>query len=188
MGGAEGKPYEQVCDDICMAYNHEHNIEEVEGPVSQGQRNKRKSNVIGIIKRVIQESYKKPIDKVLDEVGIPHPETGELVKMKITRNNPKRKRTENDSLEEDCRDLRAKKPRKFDAKIHVNYVLLDEKEVKTDNRLSRMASVYIEQGKSTDLEKWASLLGKIYNVSVINVVKLIACVANADSQSFLSLV
>jgi hypothetical protein len=76
---------------------------------------------------VKNESFKKPIDKILMEIGVPHPDTGKLVKMKITRNNYKHKLTGGDSVEEDKRDLRAKNPRRFDANTHVEYIMMEKR-------------------------------------------------------------
>ena len=160
-----GKATEQVCDELRIRYNEEHNIEEIQDTFTEGQRIKRKSNVIGIIKRVKNESYRKPIDKILSETGIPHPDTGKLVKMKITRNNNKRKLTECDSFNEDTRDLRAKKPRNFDANAHVEYIPMEENEPTTNTRVLKEMQGYIEQGDKIEPGKWASILSKIYNVS-----------------------
>jgi hypothetical protein len=169
----DGKTTEMVCDEIRIRYNEEHNIEEIEDLFTEGQRIKRKSNVIGIIKRVYNESFRKPIDRILMETGVPHPDTGKLVKMRITRNNNKRKLTDCDSLAGgDTRDLRAKKPRKFDANAHVEYVSMEEKEATTSNRVLKVVHGYIEQGDKIEPEKWASILSQIYDVSNPNLLLL----------------
>jgi hypothetical protein len=168
----DGIAEEQVCDEIRRHYNEKYNIEEIQDDFTEGNRIKRKSNVIGIIKHVKNESFKKPIHKILMEIGVPHPDTGKLVKMKITRNNYKCKLTGGDSVEEDKRDLRAKKPRKFDANAHVEYIMMEEKEVTSNSRVLRVAQGYIEQGNKIEPDKWASLLSKIYDVSHPNLLLL----------------